>query len=474
MRRETFSPLGQLFLAAGALALLAGLASLANLGWLARFQADDYCTYGRYVSLGLGGSQAYWYLHWSGRFSATFVNTLLHAISLRSPMVLAAFTLIGWTLAGTWAAARWLGQPPAGRNPLAALVLGACLPLASLSLAPNLYQVLYWQTGHLTYLLPLVGMTALVGWLAGRPHQAEWGPVDLALTFGAALLLAGFSETFGFVQTIGWGLMATYSLAVNRGSGTWKLALAGAVGSGLGLLIVALAPGNDVRQGLMQPPSPIPQVLARSVRDAYVLGASLVKYQALTLALAVAAAFGVSVSLRPEPTKTTSAGRRAWLGIFLWPVASFLLVAAVMFPSEYALSSYPDGRVLVTAAFVVISAVIVWAAGLAQIVTAIDRVQVHRRYWLPLVLLVVAVLAAWVSVGQIGRGLQLRPDMQDFATGWENRHQAIRQAVANGAERLAVASLPHLSGLAEVEIDPDTWINRCIAEAYGLRSVVPK
>jgi hypothetical protein len=70
-------------------------------------------------------------------------------------------------------------------------------------------------------------------------------------------------------------------------------------------------------------------------------------------------------------------------------------------------------------------------------------------------------------------GLRL-PDVQSFAAGWEARDQALRMAAARGIEQTAAASLPHMGGLAEIGYDPDEWVNRCVAQTYGLKRVIAK
>jgi hypothetical protein len=39
---------------------------------------------------------------------------------------------------------------------------------------------------------------------------------------------------------------------------------------------------------------------------------------------------------------------------------------------------------------------------------------------------------------------------------------------------LAARSLTHMGGLAEIGFNPDEWINRCVAQTYGLEKVIAK
>lgn len=453
-------------------ALAIGLLALAALGSSARMQADDFCTYGRYAAHGLFGSQVYWYLNWSGRYSATLLNTILHVISTRTPAILPTLALAGWVAAASWAAGHWL--TPSGKAFPPRLMIGASLPLACLALAPNLHQVLFWQTGTVTYLVPLIGFTALVGWWLSESAKANSIRFISVGLFLGALLLSGFSETFGFVQTVGWLILGGMWLAGRGRSPVLPQVAAGVLGAAVGLAIVAAAPGNEVRQGLMQAPSPLAEVLARSARDAFIFGATLVKYHRPPLALAFVIPLAAALLPSNDESRGIRSARWSWIVITCLPLASFVLVAAAMFPSEYALSSYPDGRVLITAAFAVVACIMLWSVELSRVLMARPWFRAGRRYSKPLLLIGALLIAALVSGSLLAEVRQMAPDLRSFAASWDQRDDSIRRAAAEGIRQLEVASLAHLGGLAEVEHDPDSWINRCIAQAYGLETVTPK
>ena len=65
----------------GTLLFLLGvpLLVLMYLGSFSRFLADDYCTNATLVGRGFLGSQAYWYLSWSGRYSFTSLKHNTHS-----------------------------------------------------------------------------------------------------------------------------------------------------------------------------------------------------------------------------------------------------------------------------------------------------------------------------------------------------------------------------------------------------------
>jgi hypothetical protein len=158
------------------------------------------------------------------------------------------------------------------------------------------------------------------------------------------------------------------------------------------------------------------------------------------------------------------------------PFATAALVLATIVPYEYAVSSYPDGRVLITSQFVLGMGIGAWALHLGE---ELGRWRERRFAWLGAralflgQVLVVAVLVGF-AVQTVGRVREGYSESREYALAWDRRDAMLRQAAANGVESLAAASLRHMGGLAELGRDPSEWINRCIAWTYGLEEIVAK
>src|SRR5690606_24061556 len=111
--------------------------------------------------------------------------------------------LIAWVAVAAWAlwpAARalWPGGP-ALLAPVGALLL----VFGTLESTPDLGQSLYWQTGMVTYLLPLVILTGYAGWLVRLAlRQDDFRLPRLALLPAglAPFVAGGFSETYAVFQ----------------------------------------------------------------------------------------------------------------------------------------------------------------------------------------------------------------------------------------------------------------------------------
>src|ERR1700687_4542634 len=154
------------------LPLFAALIVYAYRGWFSRYTGDDYCTAGRERAAGFVGAQIYWYEFWSGRMTYYFVVGLVEYAGPRVVQVLPAIALSVWLIVGTGTLLP-LARHDRWPVPLLSAAVGsAAVILVCLSGAPRLDQSLYWQTGMLTYLLPLVLLTVYAGWLARRVRSS--------------------------------------------------------------------------------------------------------------------------------------------------------------------------------------------------------------------------------------------------------------------------------------------------------------
>jgi len=459
------------------------LAGAAAMGSFSRYIADDFCTAGTLRRLGFWESQSNWYLNWSGRYSFTFVATGLNLLGPGITPWLPLAALVVWLGAGAYLFRAWIPEDERPASWGVPFALSALLLFFTVEGAPNLYQSLYWQTGMLTYTLPLVLGTFYLGWLVRRSREAGGTrPAIVVLAAGAifAFLMGGFSETFVGLQTVAMALWMGGILVLpgrSRRRGSFWLCTAGLLGSLLALLVVAMAPGNAVRQSALPEPTQLAEIMTRSWKDMYIFLARVGRDHTVSafLALSLPAALAFAAGARAEefPHEERNRSLMFLIGI---PFVTAVLVLATILPYEYAVSSYPDGRVLITTQFVLGLGMVSWglvfggaaARALGWRIGPVGRALSTAG---GLLLLAVFLAAAMQTFRAIREPL---PEAQAYAQAWDRRHEDLRLAVAEDVETVAAASLRHMGGLAELGRDPAEWINRCIAWTYGLDQVVAK
>src|SRR2546428_9277757 len=210
------------------------LATYAWRGVYARYIADDYCTAAILASRGLWSSQEYWYEAWSGRYAYTFAIGIAEQFGPRAVMILPLLAISAWTAiavrSAQWAAA-------------------LAIVYATIDGAPDIFRSLIWQTGMLTYVVPLILTTAwCAAYIRRQPDQVTW--LDAVIPFVAA----GFSELFAICAISFYTLAALFT----RGRAQRPFLVAAAAPL-LALTIEPAAPGNTTRPANLAPLAPPPR-----------------------------------------------------------------------------------------------------------------------------------------------------------------------------------------------------------------------
>jgi phosphoglycerol transferase MdoB-like AlkP superfamily enzyme len=209
-------------LAAYALTALLGLALAAHayVGFFTRYVADDYCTAAAVRTAGLLVTQRHFYLAWSGRFSFTLTISLVELLGTGVVPYLPTAALVCWLAATTWAVHELLNTSLGRRPLLFSFLLAELIVYATVADNVNgVFEALYWQTGMLTYVAPLVILTALAGFYARSLRHAKLNApraaLLLPLTFAVAFYAGGFSETSALMQIGAFAAAVAATLALS-------------------------------------------------------------------------------------------------------------------------------------------------------------------------------------------------------------------------------------------------------------------
>ena len=186
---------------------------------------DDYDNAAMVARLGYGGAQWYWYTHWSGRFVAIGLSTLLNPLSygprqgiapeglwaLRGILLLLLLALVGVVQQVLKALLLVFSAPEIGFTRGAVWALTLAVIALSLNALPEPYTLLFWYSGAMNYVLPLV----------------------FTLGFAAAALRA-LHLPLGAAGRQGWAAAATASLLGAVGGGEVAMLCCGMLLAGLG------------------------------------------------------------------------------------------------------------------------------------------------------------------------------------------------------------------------------------------------
>jgi hypothetical protein len=421
-------------------ALAVPLAVYASIGAFSRYTADDFCWAGTLRAEGFFNAQVFYYTVYSPRYAFTF---LVNLVELAGPAIvpaLPAAAILVWLALLTWIFAQF------GVGKLRAFVLAEVAAFATLQTAPDLAQSLYWQTGMLTYLLPLVLATFLVGWI--RRRNPSWWAVGISgvVTFVGG----GLSETYLIPQNVALTLALVATITLARRNRSQVMHLAAALAGGvLALVVILIAPATAGRVG--GTPADLWLAMSAAIATGAFQALRLVRYFAPTMALCLA----VPVLLGACVPRI----ERRWFVVVTAVVA--ITLPFCYFPSFYAQNGNPPARSLIVPGAILIGYLLFVGAAVQQYVPQLAE---SRR----------TVAVAILGLVPLGVGLMSLPQVASaaqYAALFDAEDRQIRASRDAGQADLTVPPLPANFGEDFVTADRQHWFNTCVARYYGLRSI---
>ena len=431
----------RLGLAVLTVAVLVALGTYAWRGWYARYVTDDFCTASILRDKGFFGMMRYHRIAWSGRYSYYPLKAIPESIGPVTARYMPGIMLALFSAAAFWTFRRVLNR----RFSLLATLTGLVIAYAAIDATPEALAIggpLIWETGTITYMLPLILYTLWAGLFFGEtPSRARWA--------GSAVLMfvaGGLSETSLAAQCAMTGALTVLTL-LRRSREAGKIAAAGFAASLLALVIVASAPGNEVRARRLPPRAPFVTAAANSARMAYdyIGSVAFSDGKALLLVLLCGTVIGAAL-----PRVNASAAAVAALSAAAGYAVTFL-------PSAWMLSMGPPPRALHVTNF--------FLMGMLVPLAALAGARKPRAVLLAAP--VVLVLAIFVPLASARFVASTVPKAKADAAELE-RIRGIM--VANPGGRVTIHS-PWAIAERVLVAEPEFWTNRCMAEFYGVRSI---
>ncbi|HUR81445.1 MAG TPA: DUF6056 family protein [Thermoanaerobaculia bacterium] len=418
-----------------ATAVLAALAVYAWRGHWARYVTDDFCTAAALRHYGFWGAMKFHRMSWSGRYAYYAIKAIPESIGAATASVMPGVMIALFTGAGIWTLRRLT------RSNLLAILGGATLAFAAIDATPEVLAIggpLVWETGTVTYMLPLILYTIWAGLFFSK--RGHWIVSALLM-----LVAGGLSETSLAAQCAMTGALAL--IVVLRKLREYRaLAIAAFVASLLALALVATAPGNVIRMRRLPPRQPLPVAMAKSVRLSYDYIGSVAFADGKSLLLVMLCGAVAGMLMRFKVTDALLAAVVALCGYG----ASFL-------PSTWMLSMGPPPRALHVTNFFFMAALFALCAALGS-----ARPQLVERFApaLLVIAILVPVFAMQVVIDDVPRARRGAAEL--------DRIGSIMRA--HRGQRVTSHS-PWASAERALVEEPEFWTNRCISEFYGALSL---
>ncbi len=443
-----------------------------------RYSGDDYCYAAVFARYGFWEAQ--WRSYWQSttyhgnRYSLTLFSHLADTIGPKANGWLPGLALTSWVIALIFVF-RYLARIAAHSMKIVeALLLAEAMVFLTIHRTPDIAQSLYWRSGMLPYLAPLVFNAILfVVFLLGLQGRKSFF-YGLVL-FLLSLLSGGFSETglafqVGIWVAIPVGMYIFFERDKFRSRRVLGLISMVWLGSLAAFLLLALSPVTKARLASLPTPPNFPDLVKMCFLHAKIFAAVTKKQMRENIVIItffVAYAFYYFSHQPQRPQRLLSI---VWRLTFVFGGGLFLLLAC-MAPSAYAASSYPELRALVLARFVIVA--IMGAAGwiAGEVIRGLIQPRPHFS-WLPaisLVLLGTLYVYPLLCITEIRTNTPL---YQKWARFWDARDQEIRSLAQQGYSEVHVVQIDHvIPNVAELSPDAEHWYTNCAEMYYGVRAI---
>jgi hypothetical protein len=468
-----------------AILLLVGIAFISYLfvlsyeGFFIRFLADDYCVSNPAIQKGLIRGFLEIYTGWTGRYMQTLFTQVGVILGPTFLLFLPTILVFGMAASQYCLFIQILHVPSRVYKQITAGLLALVVTFFFFYMNPARYQVLDWLIGSVTYTLPLIFLTLLVTIFLNSQNQ-EKTRFNFLIGMGIfllALVAAGSSETNTALQITVVILSIIFSMVLIQKGKRWNVVrweMAAFFGTFVGLVIMVLAPGNAVRQSLLPVPPGVFEILLLSFQYPFAFIINIIKTLPLpTMVLFMTGLLiGLIVPWNQETTGKPPTLKSIALKFILLPVVAYVLIASICAPTIYAYSSFPEQRAQTLAIYVFILVVVLLGYQIGNILFLI-KLRLNRKIssWANWFFLASLVILAIYPVRAV---INYVPEIQhtrNFGIARDKREIAIQKAISNNIYDLNVQAINSQHGIQELTEDPNNWVNRCVADSYGLESI---
>jgi len=442
------------------------------LGSFTRLLADDYCSAYYAQRLGLLRSIWYWYLNWSGRYTAFGADWLMEKLGVYNLKVIPPFSLLFWlvmTICAIYLSLKRHIQLKDVR--LASISLGAVFLYVVLSLSPNIPQSVFWWNGMRSYSLPLILLTTYVVLFqlgVERLRTKREIIIGGLLSFLYAFMSGGTGETYVAFQVVLFGflIILLWFVQANLKSSQFVFLLAGFVGSVVAILVVISAPGNAIRQSYFPPPPGIAALTAISLHGYWDFILQIIQSPAKISGLIGALCLAAMIGARSQNSQM-----RNYRLVPMLLVGAFVLALACIVPGVYATSEPPPTRAMIIPVFGFV-ACLLWAGFMIGQQNS-NQINVSGLTG-DMLVFAIALLIAYSALTTSQSLYNDQGVYSDFAQKWDETDVLILKAKADNLESVQIPAMDNWAGLERPTPKKIYWPNVCYSLYYDIQVYGPR
>jgi len=445
------------------------LALHAYLGSFSRLLGDDYCSAAIANRIGIIKATWYWYITWSGRYSANALDSIFGVLGPKITPFVTLFVTMIWLV--SIAIAFYIIIPLRRNKALGVTLLAAGTLFLTLNFTPNIQQSLYWGQGMRSVVPPLILGTIYLGIFfvlkkterLNRKVRTLWSILSFLLAFG----IGGFSETYSVVQLVAIGYSTVTLFVVYRykfKSVEFNFLFIGLLGAALSMITTIVAPGNAFRTVYFPPRPDIFGILEISSKGI------LVYFDGMFSTIeSIAGFFGIFLLsfLIGYKDKNKNLSLRN-LSIIL--AGGLLLIFSCFPPAAYGMSDMPPGRTLIIATYFFSIMVLLGGYYFGNML-AVKKNDVLRH--INLIAKTGVLVSLFYSSFIVCNNMYAdREKYIEFATEWDKTHEILISLKNSGEDVIVPAVVDEWSGVLRMTDNQRFYVNVCASDYYGVERII--
>jgi len=428
-----------------------------------RYYADDFCSATILKRYGYWGTQKFWWLTWSGRYSS---NLLIHFFELFGQGVVRIIPVL-ITISLTLSILPFLVFILFRKIGVLVTVLFAYfLVIVVLINAPNIVQSLYWQSGLINYTAPFILLNLFFSLLALK--QSRGLKLNKISLFTSSLILffaGGFSESYAIAQTV---LIIIILLGVcvvnNSNKDLIKMLIAGLLGSILSLLVMYYSPGTSVRATTVIQANNIYFVIKSTILSSrwYLLRMLSIKSIQYSFLISFILIFYLTGKKYYYEPRVQLRIRELYFVIILAFFNILFSTASVFALGYYSMSYHPPERAL----FVVISMVYMSFIVISFCISVLLRRMLSAKSLNRIkVALNIAYLILFISllIQTVSHWNKVKTHIRNYAIIWDTEERKIVDSKTNEIDIKYIKPPGDLDGFLENK----GWVGSCASSYYN-------
>ncbi|MCB2214131.1 hypothetical protein KQH50_01925 [bacterium] len=471
-----------IFLFAAIIGLLLGLVAFAYMGSFMRIIGDDYFYAAVLEQNGFWNGQIHAYMNHmlfhGDRYTLNFFSLFFSLFPPKINAIIPTLVILIYLDVLYNFLTALLARLNISTSNLLRWTLSLVISFFTFWLAPTVNQGLYWRSSMLPSFGPIIG-TLFLAALVLKPQQLKWHTA--LITFLLALINAGLSENGAAYQAmmagilfIGW-LWAKYKNAKNTDR-MLILSILVFTAAIAGVLIMWNSPGIAHYQEDMS--TTLISTTLLSVRHAINHYKEMLISRFLPFVILIVLGFSAALISNRGMKKGNPTEKKSFLFwvlvLILIQLIVFLFILSLTTPSAFIRNLYPDPRHFMGSIMMIITSMVATGYVLGTIVN--DHMPLTQKS-ARIVLISAAILFGTINliypVWTIPQITAERLKFQYWASVWDERHQEILNAAANGNDTIHVVQMDHIiEDVAELSQDPSTpWYNLPASQYYGIEII---